>query len=37
LIEELEKRLGGTVENRDFDVVEVNKDVVDAVGIGGGE
>ena len=37
LIEQLEKRLGGTVENRDFDVVEVNKDVVDAVGIGGGE
>jgi hypothetical protein len=37
LIEELEEGLGGTVKNRDFDVVEVDKDVVDAVGIGGGE
>lgn len=37
LIEELEKRLGGTVENGDFDIVEVDEDVVDAVGVGGGE
>jgi len=37
LIKELEEGLGGTVENGDFDVVEVNKDVVYAVGIGGGE
>ena len=37
LIEELKKRLGGTVENGDFDVVEVDEDVVDAVGVGGGE
>jgi len=31
LIEELEERLGGTVENGDFDVVEVDEDVIDAV------
>src|ERR1700751_4199186 len=37
LIEELEEGLGGTGENGDFDVVEVDEDVVDAVGIGGGE
>src|SRR5258707_8590514 len=37
LIEELEEGLGGTVENGNFDIVEVNEDVVDAVGIGGGE
>jgi hypothetical protein len=37
LIEELEKRLGGTVENGNFNVVEVDEDVVDAVGIEGGE
>jgi len=37
LIEELEERLRGTVEDGDFDVVEVNKDVVDAVRICGGE
>jgi hypothetical protein len=37
LIKELEEGLGGTVENGDFDVVEVNKDVVDAVGIGCGQ
>src|SRR6266436_1054481 len=37
LIEELEEGLGGTVEDGNFDIVEVNKDVVDAVGIGGGE
>jgi hypothetical protein len=37
LIEELEERFCGAVENGNFDVVEVNKDVVDAVGVGGGE
>jgi len=37
LIKELEEGLGGTVEDGDFDIVEVNEDVVDAVGIGGGE
>lgn len=37
MIEELEERLGGTVENGDFDVVQVDEDVVDAEGIGGGE
>src|SRR6267378_6177967 len=37
LIKELEEGLSGTVEDGDFDVVEVNEDVVDAVGIGGGE
>ena len=37
LIEELEEGLGGTVEDGDFDVVEVDEDVVDAVGVGGGE
>jgi hypothetical protein len=36
-IEELEKGLGGTIEDGDFDVVDVDEDVVDAVGIGGGE
>jgi hypothetical protein len=36
-IEELEERLGGTVEDGNFDVVEVDKDVVDAVGIGSGK
>jgi hypothetical protein len=37
LIQELEEGLGGTVEDGDFDVVEVDEDVVDAIGIGGGE
>jgi hypothetical protein len=37
LIEELEERLGGTVEDGDFDVVEVDEDVVDAEGVRGGE
>jgi hypothetical protein len=37
LIKELEERFCGAVENGNFDVVEVNKDVVDAVGVGGGE
>ena len=37
LIEKLEERLGGAVENGNFNVVEVYKDVVDAIGIGGGE
>jgi hypothetical protein len=37
LIEELKERLGRTVEDGDFDVVEVDENVVDAVGIGGGE
>jgi hypothetical protein len=37
LIEELEERLGGTIEDGDFDIVEVDEDVVDAVGVGGGE
>jgi hypothetical protein len=37
LIEQLKERLGGTVQDRDFDVIEVNEDVVDAVGVGGGE
>jgi hypothetical protein len=37
LIEELKERLGGTVEDGDFDVVEVDKNVVDAEGVGGGE
>jgi hypothetical protein len=36
-IEELEKGLGGTIEDGDFNVVDVDKNVVDAVGIGGGE
>jgi hypothetical protein len=36
LIKELEEGLGGTVEDGDFDIVEVNEDVVDAVGIGCG-
>lgn len=34
LIEELQEWFGGTVEDGNFDVVEVDKDVVDAVGIG---
>jgi hypothetical protein len=37
LIEKLEERFGGTVEDGDFDVVEVDENVVDAVGIGGSE
>ena len=37
LIEELEERFGRAVEDGNFDVVEVDEDVVDAVGIGGGE
>jgi len=37
LVEELEEGLGGTVEDGDFYVVEVDEDVVDAVGVGGGE
>jgi hypothetical protein len=37
LIEELKERLGRTVEDGDFDVVEVDENVVDAVGVGGGE
>jgi hypothetical protein len=36
-IEELEKGLGRPIEDGDFDVVDVDEDVVDAVGIGGGE
>jgi hypothetical protein len=36
LIKELEEGLGGTVEDGDFDIVEVNEDVIDAVGIGCG-
>jgi len=36
-IEKLEKGLCGTIENGDFDVVDVDEDVVDAVGIGGSE
>ena len=37
LIEELEERLGRAVEDGNFDVVEVDEDIVDAVGIGSGE
>jgi hypothetical protein len=37
LIEELEERLGGPVEDGDFDVIEVDEYIVDAVGVGGGE
>lgn len=37
LIEELEERFCGAVQNRNFDVVEVDKDIVNAVGIGGSE
>jgi hypothetical protein len=37
LIEELEERFCGAVENGNFDVVEVDKDIVNAVGIGGSE
>jgi hypothetical protein len=37
LIQELQKWLSGTVEDWDFDVVEVDEDVIDAVRIGGGE
>jgi hypothetical protein len=37
LIEELEEGFGGAVEDGDFYVVEVEEDIVDAVGIGGGE
>jgi hypothetical protein len=37
LIEELEEGLGGTVKDGNFDVVKVDEDVVDAVGVGGGE
>ena len=37
LIEQLKERFGGTVQDGNFDVVEVDKDVVDAVGVGGGE
>ena len=37
MIKELEERLRGTVEDGDFDVVEFDEDVVDAVGVGGGE
>jgi hypothetical protein len=37
LIEELKERFGGTIEDGNFDVVQVDKDVVDAVRIGGGE
>jgi hypothetical protein len=36
-VEKLEERLGGTVEDGDFDVVEVDEDVIDAIGISGGE
>jgi hypothetical protein len=35
LIEKPEERLGGTVQDGNFDVIEINEDVVDAVGIGG--
>jgi hypothetical protein len=37
LIEVLEERFGGTVENGNFNVVEVDEDVVDAGGVEGGE
>jgi hypothetical protein len=37
LIEELKERFGGTVEDGDFNVVDIDEDVVDAVGVGGGE
>jgi hypothetical protein len=37
LIEELKERFGGTVQDGNFDVVEIDKDVVNAVRIGGGE
>jgi hypothetical protein len=37
LIEQLKERFGRAVQDGNFDVVEVDKDVVDAVGIGGGE
>jgi hypothetical protein len=37
LIEQLKERFGGTVQDGNFDVVEVDEDVVDTVGIGGGE
>jgi hypothetical protein len=37
LIEELKEWFGGTVEDGDFDVVEIDENVVDPVGIGGGE
>ena len=37
MVEQLEEGLGGTVENGNFDVVDVDEDVVDAVGVGGGE
>jgi len=37
LIEQLKERLGRAVKDGDFDVVEVDEDVVDAIGVGGGE
>jgi hypothetical protein len=37
LIEELEKGFGGTIEDGDFDIVDIDENVVDAIGIGGGE
>ena len=37
LVEQLEERLGRAIEDGDFDVIEVNEDVVDAIGIRGGE
>jgi hypothetical protein len=37
LIEELEERFCRAVKNGDFDVVEVDEDVVDTVRVGGGE
>jgi len=37
LIEQLKERFGGTVEDGNFDVVEIDENVVDSVGVGGGE
>lgn len=37
LVEELHERLSGAIEDGNFDVVEVDEDVVDAIGVGGGE
>ena len=37
LIEQLHERLGGAIEDGNLDVININEDVVDAIGIGGGE
>jgi hypothetical protein len=37
LIQELEERLCGTVKDGNLDVIQFDEDVVDAVGVGGGE